>query len=77
MADKTTNPVQRFSRPLTRTLNRGRGYEHHVAMCSRCHVAVAHWLQKRGCFQRYYCDDCVKYAAAWKQQQAAEAEGGE
>ena len=68
------NTVQRYRRPLTRTCGRGRGhgYENRTAMCSRCHSAVAHWLQKQGCYQRYYCDHCVKVTAAWKRQQAAE-----
>jgi hypothetical protein len=71
-----TNPVKRFARPLVRTFSRGgygRGYEHRTAMCSRCKTAVAHWLQSRGCFQRYYCDECVERTAAWKDQQATKA----
>ena len=70
---KRKNNVRRFARPLRRTLSLGRGcgYGSRLATCSKCHVHVAYWLQKRGCFQRYFCDECVQLTAAWKEQEAA------
>ena len=61
--------LRRFDEPLTKSysLGRGKGYDHVVAFCSRCKRAAAHWLDKQGCRQRYYCDDCVKVTRAWKE----------
>lgn len=72
MRSKRENTVKRFDRPLSRifSLGRGHGYEHRTALCSKCHDAVAYWLQKKGCFQRYFCDECVQATAAWKKQHA-------
>ncbi len=40
-----------------------------VAKCSRCKKHVAYWFQKRGRYQRYWCNSCVMKTAAWKQGQ--------
>lgn len=57
----------------TRLHRHDRGFEDHpscgwrLILCSRCKKTPAYWLQKGGRYQRYYCDECVKRTAAWKQ----------
>ena len=51
-------------RGYTRFISRNRPFER--ALCSGCKTRLAFWLQSRGCYQRYWCDVCVKKTAAWK-----------
>ena len=48
---------------------RGRGYRDEIALCSRCQQHAAYWLEKKGNRQRYYCNECVKVAKAWKERE--------